>query len=59
MRPKVFTILAILSSSLIAAVAFAQKAPPGDVGSSAPELSFLLLTAGAIIPSWLLLRRPD
>ena len=43
-----------LAVFLPAAIAWAQKAPPGDVGSSAPEPSLLLMAAVAVVPLALL-----
>ena len=54
MRSRIYAVLTGLAVMLPAAVAFAQKAPPGDVGSSAPEPSMLLLAAIATVPMLLL-----
>lgn len=35
---------------LLPAVAFAQKAPPGDFGVSAPELGLLLMAGAVALP---------
>jgi hypothetical protein len=53
---RITVMLAVL---LPAAVAFAQKAPPGDVGSSAPELAFLAMAAAAVAPMLVLGRREE
>ena len=58
MRSRLFSLLAGLAVMLPAAIAFAQKAPPGDVGSSASEPSMLLMAAAAAVPL-LLLRRKE
>ena len=54
---RLVPVIACLATLLPAAVAFAQKAPPGDVGSSAPELSLLLMAAAACVPVLLLRRK--
>lgn len=46
-------LLSVLGSALVllpAAVAFAQKAPPGTVGSSAPEAGLLLMAGAVALP---------
>ena len=53
---RIVPVLACLATLLPAAVAFAQKAPPGDVGSSAPEPSLVVLAAAGGV-RLLLLRR--
>jgi len=50
MRARLFSVIAGLAVLLPAAVAFAQKAPPGDYGVSAPEPSLLVMGAAACAP---------
>ncbi len=57
MLRRLVPVLFSLATLLPAAVAFAQKAPPGDIGSSAPEPSLLLMAAVACVPILLLKRR--
>ena len=44
---RLLSTLASAATLLVGSVAFAQKAPPGDLGVSAPEPALLLL-AGAV-----------
>lgn len=55
MRQSLLSAVTGLAVLLPAAVAFAQKAPPGDIGVSAPEPGLLLMGLAACLP--LLLHR--
>ena len=38
------------TAAMLPAIAFAQKAPPGDFGVSAPELGLLIMAGAVAVP---------